>query len=70
MWARAMAPAGLIFVGVGSALYEFGRAPGATSDQESVTIEAVEQPFQRLASALLGDPMARHGLPTIIFPKQ
>ena len=35
-----------------------------TAAGEAATIEAVERLFQRLASASLGDPMARRGLPT------
>jgi exopolyphosphatase/pppGpp-phosphohydrolase len=58
---RTMIPVGSALVATGAALHELGRAAGATS--EALTIEAVEHLFQRLASASLGDPMARLGLP-------
>lgn len=64
MRARGMIPPGSALVSAGAALHEFGRAAGVTEAGEAVTIEAVERLFQRLASASLGDPMARRGLPT------
>jgi hypothetical protein len=69
MRARVMVPPGSVPPGsvlfaAGAALHELGGAAGATGEKETVTLETVEQLFQRLASASLGDPIARQGLPT------
>ena len=64
MRARTMIPAQSVFFAGGAALDELGRAAGATGEKEAIPLEAVEQLFQRLASASLGDPIARRGLPT------
>lgn len=63
MQLRTTIAARSVLVAAGVALHELGRAAGATAEDETVTLEAVEQLFQRLASASLGNPTARHGLP-------
>ena len=64
MRARPMIRSESVLFAHGAALDELGRAAGATGEKAVIAREAVEQLFQRLASASLGDPMARRGLPS------
>ena len=61
--ARPMIITGSALFAGGAALDEVGEAAGATVESECIPLETVEQLFQRLASASLGDPIARRGLP-------
>ena len=63
MRARAMVPRGSALIAEGAALREFGNTAGSAATDGVVTLEVVEQIFQRLASESLGNPMARQGFP-------
>lgn len=63
MRARTLIRDGSVLVASGSSMSEVASAVGALGAAEAVTLDAVEQLFQRLASASLGQPIARRGLP-------
>jgi exopolyphosphatase/pppGpp-phosphohydrolase len=53
----------VVLTAVGAALSEVADAAARADAQDMLTLEAVEQLFQRVASASLGNPVARRGLP-------
>ena len=60
MRVRQRLPGDAVLQAHGAALREVADAAGVS---DALTLDAVEQLFQRLASASLGNPVARHGLP-------
>lgn len=60
MRARSLVPAGSTLLATGAALRIAAAVLGGAG---VVPIDAVEQLFQRIAAAALGDPTARRGLP-------
>lgn len=54
---------GAVLSAGGTALREVAGAAGMADAQDTLALEAIEQLFQRVASASLGNPIARRGLP-------